>query len=186
MPAGEGAYSRVEAGYRHPIAMGRDWLYPCVFLFCQEFSSRRPMGRDPPADGYSVVARAWRGRVSPRDLAILPVLPGSIATGSRSDTPPSPSSNRSSMRRGCVRQDLHRRRSVPARAHAHDRSDSAPRDADCCVARATSHRHQGHACTGRAQIVGQSRAIDLRSTRAQASARARLVHTVPYRTILYA
>jgi len=32
--------------------------------------------------------------VSPHDLAILPILRGSIATGSRFDTPPSPSSNR--------------------------------------------------------------------------------------------
>ena len=56
------------------------------------------IGRSAPSE---LVARSssrergdrWRRaslacRVSPRDLAILPILPGSIATGSRSDTPP--------------------------------------------------------------------------------------------------
>jgi len=58
------------------------------------------MGRRPSL-AYSGVARAWRGRVSPRDLAILPVLLGSIATGSRFDTPPAPSSGRNYNRVVC-------------------------------------------------------------------------------------
>jgi len=43
--------------------------------------------------------------VSPRDLAILPILPSSIATGSRSDTVPSPSSDPAGVRtmaRACL------------------------------------------------------------------------------------
>ena len=58
------------------------------------------MGRRPSL-AYSGVARAWRGRVSPRDLAILPILLGSIATGSRFDTPPAPSSGRNYNRVVC-------------------------------------------------------------------------------------
>jgi len=101
---------------------------------------------------------AWQGAAA-RPWAILPILPGSIATGSRSGTPPPPSSGRDSDRgrarhvRDSRRARSHSRSALGAPVFAGRSSGRASRIGNACARLSASRSVRGRA--DHAQTAGQ-------------------------------